>query len=60
MAVVMWGIEQMRLLAGQPMDHDSNIGNRVVLTAAIVVAVIILLAMFGYFTGGWDAPPNAN
>jgi hypothetical protein len=34
--------------------EDMSLGHRVMLTVAIVVIILILLAAFGYFTGGWD------
>lgn len=34
--------------------EDMPIGHRVMLTVAVVVILLILLAAFGYFTGRWD------
>jgi hypothetical protein len=35
--------------------HEMSLGHRVMLTVAIVVIILILLAAFGYFTGRWEA-----
>jgi hypothetical protein len=37
-----------------PLD-DMSIGNRIALTVAIVVIIIILLACVGYLSGRWEA-----
>jgi hypothetical protein len=34
--------------------QDMSLGHRVMLTVAIVVILLILLAAFGYITGRWD------
>ena len=34
--------------------EDMSLGHRVMLTVAIVVIILILLAAFGYLTGRWD------
>jgi hypothetical protein len=50
----MWGMEQMRYLAqGEPaMDViRGSIGKRIVITMGIVLAVICVLAIVGYFSG---------
>ena len=35
--------------------EDISIGNRVVITVAIVLAILFILAAIGYFSGGWEA-----
>jgi hypothetical protein len=37
------------------MFRDMSVGHRVMLTVAIVIVLLILLAAFGYMTGGWEA-----
>jgi hypothetical protein len=39
--------------------HEMTIGQRIVLTAAIVIIVLLLLAVFGYLTGRWDEAGGA-
>ena len=34
--------------------HEMSFGHRAMLTVAIVVIILILLAAFGYLTGRWD------
>jgi hypothetical protein len=34
--------------------HELSLGQRVMLTAAIVIVLLLLLAAFGYLTGRWD------
>jgi len=34
-----------------------NAGQRFALAMAIVLAILFALALIGYLTGGWDAPP---
>jgi hypothetical protein len=34
--------------------HELSIGQRIALTFAIVIVILLLLAAFGYFTGRWD------
>jgi len=34
-----------------------SVGNRVALTVLIVVAILLAVAAYGYFTGGWDVQP---
>lgn len=40
--------------------EDMHIGQRVMLTVAIVVIILILLATFGYFTGRWEEAQGAT
>jgi len=35
--------------------EELSIGRRIVLTAAVVIVALLLLALFGYLTGGWEA-----
>jgi hypothetical protein len=35
--------------------EDMSFGHRVMLTVAIVIIILILLAAFGYLTGRWEA-----
>lgn len=35
--------------------HEMNIGQRVMVTVAIVVVILLLLAILGYLSGNWEA-----
>jgi hypothetical protein len=37
-----------------PPVANLSIGHRIVITAAIVILIILLLALVGYLTGGWS------
>jgi hypothetical protein len=40
--------------------RDMSLGQRVVLTVAIVIVALLLLAAFGYLTGRWDDTAGAQ
>src|SRR4030095_4700411 len=35
--------------------EDMSVGNRIMLTVAILIIILILVACIGYWTGRWDA-----
>lgn len=49
----------MRWRLSIPRLEDMRLGNRIMLTFAIVVIVLILLACVGYMSGRWEAQGEA-
>jgi hypothetical protein len=43
-----------------PRLEDISIGHRIAITTVIIVLVILLLALIGYLTGGWDVTDVTN
>ena len=57
----MYGLEHLGLLAGrEPVKplSEMSLGHRAMITVAVLVVILILMALYGYFSGSWDEPPT--
>lgn len=40
--------------------EDVTLGQRIMITVALVVGILLALALYGYLTGAWDVPIDAT
>jgi len=41
-----------------PRLENLSIGHRIAITMGIVLILLFALALYGFLTGAWDAPPS--